>query len=119
MTIRGRRRPNAEAQLRARVDAKNSTTYLDLRVALALARFVTLGRFAVFAVAPLAELPLERLAPFTILRPRAVFVVLFEAPRLAPKPSDIPIKIPLASVAKFCVSRCAVLKLVSRCSRIA
>ena len=91
---------------------------MTLRFAIVFARFLAFGRFAVFTVARSADLlAVDVLWP--ILRTVAAFALLFEASRVAPNPSDIPIKMPLASVAKFCDSRCAVLKLVSRCSRIA
>jgi len=89
----------------------------DLRAA-ALARFAP-GRFVVFADALLIDLAVGLLLALVILRVFPVFAVVLEALRLPPRPSDIPIKTPLARVAKFCVSRCAVLKVVSRCARIA
>ena len=80
-----------------------------------VSEFFLLGRFAVLPDALLLDLAVD----FVILRAFPAFAVVLEALRLPPRPSDIPIKTPLARVAKFCVSRCAVLKLVSRCARIA
>ena len=92
---------------------------MDFLAVFLLVGFLALRRLAAPAVALLADLAVVPLVGFLILRLFAVFVFLLEAARLAPKPSDMPISIPLARVAKFCVSRCAVLKLVSRCARIA
>ena len=90
-----------------------------------MARFAVLARFAVFGRDVLARRVVLRFAETTgvvarlatLLRGLDRLGLRFETAPFACKASDIPIRMPLASVAKFCVRRCAVLNPVSRCLR--
>ena len=72
------------------------------------------GRLGDFALTLLVDLVGRRLAGLATRLAFADLAATLEALRLDPNPSDIPINTPLASVAKFWVSKCAALKLVSR-----
>ena len=81
-----------------------------------MARFVVLARLAVFGADVLARRVVLRFAGraggvarlATFLRGLDRLVLRVETAPFACKASDIPIRMPLASVAKFCVRRCDV-----------